>query len=261
MICNSMDAGVLEFLTTSTPFVAIAVMALLVAVNPCPLATVISSLLYLTSSPTLHQRGWWLTALYALGRALLYFFLGVLSVLLLRVSIQTLHIQEQILYGLEHFLGPLIIILGILLWIFGCQRHKGHHHESVTTVTDDAGQPSTKSGVGGWRALWLGFTTALFFCPTVGLIYFGMLIPMTAQAELGIGFLYLLLFALLTSSIAYPIYGIIRMGISRLERFAGSMQRWRKRLNMIISILFILMGLAITLSHLLYAHGELGGNP
>ena len=50
-----MDAGVLEFLTTSTPFVAIAVMALLVAVNPCPLATVISSLLYLTSSPTLHQ--------------------------------------------------------------------------------------------------------------------------------------------------------------------------------------------------------------
>lgn len=84
---------------------------------------------------------------------------------------------------------------------------------------------------------------------------------MTAQAELGIGFFYLLLFALLTSSIAYPIYGIIRMGISRLERFAGSMQRWRKRLNMIISILFILMGLAITLSHLLYAHGELGGNP
>lgn len=249
-----MNSTILEFIPTSTPFVAVVVMALLVAVNPCPLATVISSLLYLTGRPMRRGRAWGLVVLYALGRALLYFCLGWLSVLLLRMSIQTLQVQAQILYGLEHFLGPLIILLGILLWIFGCHDHKGHHHEETTQRAEEVQKLDERSDAWGWRAIWLGFTTALFFCPATGLVYFGMLIPMTAQAGWGVGSLYLLLFALLTASIAYPVYGLIRMGVSRLERFAGSMQRWRKWLNRIVSILFILMGVAITLSHLLHGH-------
>ena len=249
-----MQADLLALVTSSTPFVAVAVMALLVAINPCPLATVVSSLLFLTGRQTNRRRGWWLTTLYALGRALLYFSLGLLSAWLLRTSIQTLQLQAQILYGLEHWLGPLIILLGVLLWLFGRHDHHNHHHEEPTHQAEDHEQSLERQGAWSWRALWLGFSSALFFCPATGLIYFGMLVPMTAQAGGAEGLLYLGFFALLTASIAYPVYGLIRMGLSRLAHFAGDIQRWRKWLSVGISLLFIVMGVVITLVHLLHGH-------
>lgn len=253
-----MQANLLALVTGSTPFVAVVVMALLVAINPCPLATVVSSLLFLTGRQTSRRQGWWIATLYALGRALLYFSLGLLSAWLLRTSIQTLQLQEQILYGLEHWLGPLIIILGVLLWLLSRHDHhdhEGHHHEAEPAhQTEEQGQPLERQGAWSWRALWLGFSSALFFCPATGLIYFGMLVPMTAQAGGAVGLFYLGLFALLTASVAYPVYGLIRMGLSRLARFAGGMQRWRKWLNMGVSLLFVVMGVVITLVHLLHGH-------
>ena len=253
-----MQANLLALVTGSTPFVAVVVMALLVAINPCPLATVVSSLLFLTGRQTSRRQGWWIATLYALGRALLYFSLGLLSAWLLRTSIQTLQLQEQILYGLEHWLGPLIIILGVLLWLLSRHDHhdhEGHHHEAEPAQqTEEQGQPLERQEAWSWRALWLGFSSALFFCPATGLIYFGMLVPMTAQAGGAMGLFYLGLFALLTASVAYPVYGLIRMGLSRLARFAGGMQRWRKWLNMGVSLLFVVMGVVITLVHLLHGH-------
>lgn len=256
-----MQADLLALVTGSTPFVAVVVMALLVAINPCPLATVVSSLLFLTGRQTSRRQGWWIASLYAMGRALLYFSLGLLSAWLLRTSIQTLQIQEQILYGLEHWLGPLIILLGVLLWLFGRHDHHDHHNHQDEEPTHQGEehdlaqrQPLERQGAWSWRTLWLGFSSALFFCPATGLIYFGMLVPMTAQAGGAVGLLYLGLFALLTASVAYPVYGLIRMGLSRLERFAGGMQRWRKWLNMGVSLLFVVMGVVMTLVHLLHGH-------
>ena len=253
-----MQADLLALVTSSTPFVAVVVMALLVAINPCPLATVVSSLLFLTGRQTSRRQGWWIASLYALGRALLYFSLGLLSAWLLRTSIQTLQLQEQILYGLEHWLGPLIILLGVLLWLLGRHDHhdhEGHHHEAEPAhQAEEQEQPLERQEAWSWRALWLGFSSALFFCPATGLIYFGMLVPMTAQAGGAVGLFYLGLFALLTASVAYPVYGLIRMGLSRLARFAGGMQRWRKWLNMGVSLLFVVMGVVITLVHLLHGH-------
>lgn len=256
-----MQADLLALVSGSTPFVAVVVMALLVAINPCPLATVVSSLLFLTGRQTSRRQGWWIASLYALGRALLYFSLGLLSAWLLRTSIQTLQLQEQILYGLEHWLGPLIILLGVLLWLFGRHDHHDHHNHQNEEPTHQAEeydleqrQPLERQGAWSWRALWLGFSSALFFCPATGLIYFGMLVPMTAQAGGAVGLLYLGLFALLTGSVAYPVYGLIRMGLSRLARFAGDMQRWRKWLNVGISLLFVVLGVVMTLVHLLHGH-------
>lgn len=256
-----MQSDLLALVSGSTPFVAVVVMALLVAINPCPLATVVSSLLFLTGRQTSRRQGWWIATLYALGRALLYFSLGLLSAWLLRTSIQTLQLQEQILYGLEHWLGPLIILLGVLLWLFGRLDHHDHHNHQNEEPTHQAEeydleqrQPLERQGAWSWRALWLGFSSALFFCPATGLIYFGMLVPMTAQAGGAVGLLYLGLFALLTGSVAYPVYGLIRMGLSRLARFAGDMQRWRKWLNVGISLLFVVLGVVMTLVHLLHGH-------
>lgn len=256
-----MQSDLLALVSGSTPFVAVVVMALLVAINPCPLATVVSSLLFLTGWQTSRRQGWWIATLYALGRALLYFSLGLLSAWLLRTSIQTLQLQEQILYGLEHWLGPLIILLGVLLWLFGRHDHHDHHNHQDEEPTHQAEepdleqrQPLERQGAWSWRALWLGFSSALFFCPATGLIYFGMLVPMTAQAGGAVGLLYLGLFALLTGSVAYPVYGLIRMGLSRLAQFAGDMQRWRKWLNVGISLLFVVLGIVMTLVHLLHGH-------
>ena len=47
------------------------------------------------------------------------------------------------------------------------------------------GQAEGLAQKGGWGALLIGILFALAFCPTSGVFYFGMLIPMSATATVG----------------------------------------------------------------------------
>jgi threonine/homoserine/homoserine lactone efflux protein len=98
-----------------------------------------------------------------------------------------------------------------------------------------------KSQSGFWNVLLLGIVFALAFCPYSGVLYFGMLIPMTITSASG---LYLpLIFALGTGLpviifawfIAYTVGGV-GVVYNKIKIF----EIWFRR---IVSIIFIVVGL------------------
>lgn len=95
-------------------------------------------------------------------------------------------------------------------------------------------------GRGSTGALLLGALFALAFCPTSGVLYFGMLIPMAA-AETG-GYLLPALFALATGIPVVAAAWLLAFGAAGIGRFYNRMQSIRKWLNRAVALLFIATG-------------------
>ena len=94
---------------------------------------------------------------------------------------------------------------------------------------------------GGWGAFLIGVLFALAFCPTSGVFYFGMLIPMSATATAG----YLLpaVFAIATALPVLAVAWLLAFSVQQVGSFYGRMQTVQKWLNRIAGLLFIAIGL------------------
>ena len=94
---------------------------------------------------------------------------------------------------------------------------------------------------GGVGALLLGVLFALAFCPTSGVFYFGMLIPMSATATAG----YLLpaVFAVATAIPVLVVAWILAFSVQQMSSFYGRIKTVQKWLNIIVGILFIVIGI------------------
>ena len=94
---------------------------------------------------------------------------------------------------------------------------------------------------GGWGALLVGVLFALAFCPTSGLFYFGMLIPMAAGTTAG--YLLPVVFAVATALPVLVVAWVLAFSVQRIGTLYGrlvGLQRW---LNRLAGVLFLLVGL------------------
>ena len=79
------------------------------------------------------------------------------------------------------------------------------------------------------------------FCPTSGLFYFGMLIPMSAiESE---GYVLPIIFALATGLPVMIAAWILAYSIAGIGKFYNKVQTFQKWFNRIVAILFILVGM------------------
>ena len=94
---------------------------------------------------------------------------------------------------------------------------------------------------GGWGACLLGVLFAMAFCPTSGMFYFGMLIPMSATATMG----YLLpaVFAVATALPVLVVAWLLAFSMQEVGRFYGWMRVVERWTTTIVGLLFILIGL------------------
>ena len=86
-------------------------------------------------------------------------------------------------------------------------------------------------------ALMIGILFALAFCPTSGVFYFGMLIPMSATATAG----YLLpaVFAIATALPVLAVAWILAFSVQQMGNFYGKMRKIQKWMNLLVGLLFI----------------------
>jgi len=97
-----------------------------------------------------------------------------------------------------------------------------------------------------FNTLLLGIVFALAFCPYSGVLYFGMLIPMSIASPSG---LYLpLIFAVGTGIPVIIAAYILTYSISGIGNFYNKIQSFQKWFNRIVAILFIATGLYYVLS-------------
>lgn len=157
---------------SSTPILTAFLLGLLTALSPCPLATNIAAIGFIGRDIENRKRIFRNGLLYTLGRILSYTLLGVILITILKEGSSMFGIQKTIGTWGELILGPLLLVIGLfMLWGDKLNLPKFGF----------TGNPEGLARKGGWGALMIGVLFALAFCPTSGVFYFGMLIPMSAH--------------------------------------------------------------------------------
>lgn len=216
---------------STVPAVTAFLLGLLTAISPCPLATNITAIGFISRDITDRNRIFRDGLLYALGRIAAYTLLGAVLIAILREGASMFALQKTISRYGEMLLAPALILIGLFM-LFG-------HKLKLPQFGFSHGDKIKKRG--GWGALLLGVLFAMAFCPTSGIFYFGMLIPMSA-AETG-GYLLPAVFALATALPVVAVAWILAYSVAGLGRFYSRMQAFQKWFNRIVALLFIAVGI------------------
>ena len=95
--------------------------------------------------------------------------------------------------------------------------------------------------MGSWGALFLGILFSLAFCPSSGIFFFGMLIPLSA-AEAG-GYLLPVVYAIATGLPVILVAWVLAYSVAGLGKFYNRIQVFEKWFRKIVAILFIAVGI------------------
>lgn len=217
---------------SEVPVMTAFLLGLLTAVSPCPLATNITAIGFISKDIESKDRTFLLGILYTIGRMVAYSLLGALLIWMLRRGFDTFDLQSKVSQWGEMLLSPVLIVMGLVM-LFGDRL----------PLSGFGLNASEKSGRlrGAWGSLLLGILFAMAFCPTSGMFYFGMLIPMSASATGG----YALpaVYALATGLPVVIVAWIIAYSIGNIAGFYKKMQVFQKWLNRMVAVLFIIVGI------------------
>jgi len=219
-----------NFLETSQfPIFTAFILGLMTAISPCPLATNITAIGFISKDIKNQRRVFINGIIYTLGRAISYTAIGLLFFFGASQFEFAGFFQE---WG-EKLLGPLLIIIG--LFMLGVIKLKIPGIGSLTEKMEN------KSNSNFWGVLVLGIVFALAFCPYSGVLYFGMLMPMTVSSASG---LYLPLFFAIATGIPVIIFAwIIAFSIGSIGNVYNKLKNFELWFRRIVAFLFIAVGL------------------
>lgn len=218
--------------SSSTPILTAFILGLLTSLSPCPLATNIAAIGYIGKNIDDRKRIFRNGLLYTLGRVVAYTLLGVVLI--------TLLIGGSSLFGIQKFIGKYgELILTPALLLIGLYMLFGSKLRLPSFGFNGNGERLAKYG--GWGAFLLGVLFALAFCPSSGVFYFGMLIPMSATASMG--YLLPILFAVATALPVLVVAWVLAFSAGQIGKVYGRMQTIQRWLNIAVGISFILIGI------------------
>lgn len=214
---------------SSLPIVTALILGLMTAISPCPLATNITAIGFIGKDIENRNRVFYNGLIYTLGRAITYTLLAFIIFLGADQFALSGIFQK---YG-EKIIGPLLVLIG--LFMLDVLKIKFPGIDKLTQRFEEKG---TKNY---WDVLFLGILFALAFCPYSGVLYFGMLIPMTISSASG---LYLPVIFAIATGIPVIIFAwfiaFTISGVGVLYNRVKTFEIWFRR---VISIVFIVVGL------------------
>ena len=224
----------MEFLTsllenTTMPWVTAFVLGLMTAISPCPLATNITAVGFISKDIENRNRVFVNGLLYTLGRAVSY--TGIALIIYLGADQFRFSGFFQ-LYG-EKILGPLLIVIGLFMLDVFKMKFPG-----LSGLTS---RMENKSSWGFFDAILLGMIFAMAFCPYSGVLYFGMLVPITVASASG---LYLpVVFAIATGIPVIVFAWILAFSIGSIGGVYNKMKNFEIWFRRVIAVLFIVVGI------------------
>jgi len=219
--------GILE--NSSMPWLSALVLGLMTAISPCPLATNITAVGFISKDIDDRKRVFLNGVLYTLGRAITY--TAIAFILYLGVDQFKFSGFFQ-RYG-EKIIGPVLLIIG--LFMLDVIKIKFPGMERLTT------KMQSKTTWGKFDAVLLGMVFAMAFCPYSGVLYFGMLIPLTVASASG---LYLpIVFALATGIPVILFAWLLAYSIGSIGGVYNKVKYFEIWFRRFISILFIIVGI------------------
>ena len=217
---------------SSVPVITAFILGLLTAVSPCPLATNITAIGFIGKDIENRHRIFINGLLYTLGRVVTYTVLGFILIPILREGASMFSVQKAVSKYGEILIAPLLIVIGIyMLDLIKLNIPK-------ISINGEYVKKRTK---GSWGALFLGILFSLAFCPSSGIFFFGMLIPLSA-AEAG-GYLLPVVYAIATGLPVILAAWVLAYSVAGLGKFYNRIQAFEKWFRKIVAILFIAVGI------------------
>jgi len=212
------------------PILSALVLGLMTAISPCPLATNITATAYISKNISNKRKVFLSGLVYSLGRAFSYTTIG----LILYFGASKFQIARFFNQNGEKFLGPLLIILGlIMLNVIKLNfLGKSNFQETLSEKFKDKGL------LGSFL---IGIIFALAFCPYSGALYFGMLIPMTIASADG---LYLpIVFAFGTGLPVILFTYLLAFTAGKVGIFYNKITQIEKVMRKVAGVVFVLAGI------------------
>lgn len=223
--------GSMEALGTSgIPLVAAFFIGLVMTFSPCPLATNITAIAFISKKIGDSRHTLLVGTLYALGRMVAYIGLTALIVYAgLNIQSISLFLQE---YG-EKLIGPFLVIMGILML-------------EIVDIPSIGGQGwlqkielylGEKGYLGGFL---LGIIFALALCPFAAVLFFGMLIPIALKT--GDAIFVPAVFGIATALPVIIISLVLVSGVNRVSGMMTAVQKNEKWIKWAVAAVFIIVG-------------------
>jgi len=222
------------FGTSGVPVVAAFFIGLMMAISPCPLATNLTAVAYITQRSEGGRHTLLVGSLYTLGRMVAYVGIAALIVVL-GLNVQAIANFLQV-YG-ERLLGPLLIVIGVVM--LGLVRLP----VSLGSARYQAAKERVTERLAGRRFLGpflLGVLFALSFCPFSAVLYFGMLIPLALRNQSPV--LLPAVFAIATGLPVVVLSLLLVQGIATAGRAVQQVQAVEVWLRRAVGGVFIIAG-------------------
>lgn len=215
-------------------------LGVLTSISPCPLATNIAAISFL-SKKIIHPKTVLLSGVsYTIGRMLAYTILGFLIVKsLLSVPIAASFLQKY----MNKALGPVLIIAG--LFLLDILKF------NMPSLVISEKHQNKLVGAGIFSAGTLGFIFALSFCPISAALFFGSLIPLAVESKMG---LILPLIYGIGTGLPVLIFALgIALGMTSLSRWFNKVIKLEVYARKTTGVIFIAVGIYYVLTHILAA--------
>ena len=211
-------------------------LGLLTSLSPCPLATNIAALSFVSRDVGNARRVLWNGLRYTLGRMLAYVGLGIL---LVNSMLSAPRLSQWLQKDMNLYLGPLLLVVGMVLL-------------DLIRLPSFPGR-----GLAAWReglakrdgnTILLGALFALSFCPVSAALFFGSLLPLALQFHSGI--LFPASYGIATAIPVLVFAILLASGMHRLTRNFQRLQHmeiWARRAT---GIIFLLVGIDYCLVHI-----------
>ncbi len=213
------------------PVLTALLLGLITAIAPCPMATNIAAVAYITRNVTDRKYAVITGSLYTLGRMFSYTLLGVL---IIAVGLEIPWLSGAIQDVGEKVLGPLLIVIGLLM-LFIDRIPFGTGGNLLASM----GNKVTQWGmVGGFL---LGVIFALAFCPYSAVLFFGALIPVALKSTGGLA-----LPAVFAIGTGLPvlIFGtLLSLGVAGVASWLNALSRAERIIRIVVSVIFIGVGI------------------
>lgn len=212
------------------PVLTAFVLGLMTAISPCPLAMNITATAYLSKDIADKKRVFLNGIFYTLGRIFSYTVLG----LVFYFGASKFYIAKMLQNISGLYLGIALVIIGILMLDV--------IKFNIPLLNKFTAKVSEKKMKNNYlNAFLLGVLFSLAFCPYSGVLYFGVLIPMTISSATGL--ILPPVYAIATGLPVLITAYLIAYSMSNVGKFYNRMKSFEVWFRRIVSAVFIVVGI------------------
>lgn len=221
-----------EMASSEFSLIAAFFIGLMAAISPCPLATNITAIAFISKNLESGVKTIISGISYTLGRMFAYV---LIAALIVYVGVNVVDVSILLQTNAELLLGPLLLIIGLVMLEYiklGSLKIGGGAVEKMKV------ELAQKGYLG---AFGLGFVFALAFCPFSAVLYFGMMIPLALSASDAI--FIPASFSLATGLPVLVAAVALAQGANIVGKYLGHIQTIEQGVRKFAGLMFVLTGI------------------